>query len=185
MSCIVSLLDVALVALVSVVMERIFKCKSKELVGPLEFEGDGANDGLVGAPAHGHASGSVEQSGAYFISFKVFFEPALLHVPADNLDDVISLIPNFDLVEPVAIPVVTLIDVPAVEVVLRVVVVPEVVGGVDKVGPHVVLTKIYLDISNKLIFLLDSKISLQSLPFYIIITHHHLLPFFTPCALVT
>lgn len=57
---IVSFLDVALVALVDVVMEGIFEGKSVELVGALHLDSECADDGLVCSPGVRDKSGSIE-----------------------------------------------------------------------------------------------------------------------------
>lgn len=126
----------SLVSVVHVVMERIFKSKGKELVSSLEFECDSSNDGSISSPAHWDASSSVEESWSNFISFEVFLKATLLHVPSDNFNNIIGFISDFNLMESITIPVVTLIDIAAVEIVLCVVVVTEVIGGIDESTPH-------------------------------------------------
>lgn len=163
MEGVVSFLDVAFVALLDIVMEGVFEGEGEVLVGSLEFEGDGADDGPVGAPAHGDAPGSVEKSGPDFIGLEVLLDAALLHLPADDLDNIIGFVPDLNLMETIAIPIVALVHVSTVEVVLGVVVVPEVVGRVDEVGAdHAYLIKIYLITPITLsIFTGFAKISLE------------------------
>jgi hypothetical protein len=57
-------------------------------------------------------------------------------VPSDNFNNIIGFISDFNLMESITIPVVALIDIAAVEIVLCVVVMTEVIGGIDESTPH-------------------------------------------------
>lgn len=127
---VVALLNVALVALVDVVVERIFEGQCEELVGALDFEGDCSDDSFVGAPREWHTAGSVEESGSDDIGLEILLDSSFLHVPANDLNDGISVISDLNLVESVVAPVVALGDILAVEVVIGVVVVTKVVGRI-------------------------------------------------------
>lgn len=145
MNWIVTFFDVSFIAAVNVIMEWVFKSKSKELVGAFEFKSDSSNDCSVCSPAHWDATGGVEKSWTNFSSFEIFLESSLFHVPSDDFNNVIRLVSDFDLMKTITIPVVSLSDVPAVEVVLGVVVVPKVVGRVDESASHLSYPiKIYL-----------------------------------------
>lgn len=60
-------------------------------------------------------------------------------MPADNFNNLIGLISNFDLMESISIPVIALSDISAVEIVLNIVVMPKVIGGIDEGSPHIFL----------------------------------------------
>lgn len=142
---IISLLNVTLISAVDIVMERIFESKSKELISALELKSYSSNDGSVCSPAHWDTSGSVEESWANLSGLEIFLKPSFFHVPAYNLHNVIRLVSNFNLMETISIPVVSLCNVPAIEVVLCVVVVAKVIGWVNEGAPdHSYLIKIYL-----------------------------------------
>jgi hypothetical protein len=106
------------------------------LVSSLEFESNCSDDCSVCTPTHWNTPCSVEKSWAYLIGFEIFLDSSFFHVPADNFNDIISLVSDFNLMESISIPVVTLIDVPAVEVVLDIVVMTKVICGVYKAVSH-------------------------------------------------
>lgn len=96
-------------------------------------------------------SSSVEESRPDFLNFEILLNSTFLHVPANNLDYLISLIPNFDLMEPIAIPVISLSDISAVEIVLDIVMMAKVIGGIDEASSEhyqYLLNKIIFDMFN-------------------------------------
>lgn len=133
---VVSLFDVALVPFVDVVVERILKRKSVEIVGAFDFNGNGTDDGFIWAPGVGDESGGVEESRSDDISFEILLDSALFHVPSNNFDIGVRFVSDLDLVETVVSPVVALLNVPGVEVVVDVVVVTKIVGWVEVCGSH-------------------------------------------------
>lgn len=129
---IVSLLNVSFVSAMDIVMEWILESKSKELVSSLEFESDSSNNCSVCSPTHWDASSSIEESWTNLSSFEVFFKSSFFHVPSDNFNNIIRFISDFNLMETIAIPIVSLGNISAVEVVLCVVVMPKVVGWINE-----------------------------------------------------
>lgn len=125
-------------------MEWVLEGKGEVVIGSLESEGDCSLDGPVGAEAVRDEPGSVEESGLDLISPEIFLNSTLLHGPANNLNNFISLVSDFNLVEAIARPVVALSHVPGVEVVLGVVVMTKIVGGIDKGSQHAYLNKNYI-----------------------------------------
>lgn len=128
---VVSLFDVSLVALVHIIVEWILEGNGVELVGSLDFHGQGSNDGFVSSPRVRHQSSGVEESGSDDVGLEVFLNSSLFHGPADDFDVGVGIIDNLNLMEAVAAPVVALGDRPAVEVEVGVVMIAEVIGWVD------------------------------------------------------
>lgn len=141
---IVSFFDMAFVSGVNVIMERIFESKSEELVGSFVFEGDCSDDGFICSPRVRHKPGSIEESWSNFTNLEIFLNSALLDMPADKLNNFIRLIPNFYLMEPIAIPIVSLGNISAVEVVLDIIVMAKVVGRIDESSSHIYLPIKYI-----------------------------------------
>lgn len=133
---IISLFNVSLVALMNIIMERIFKSKSEKLVSSLEFKCYGTNYGFVGTPRAGDTTSGVEESWTNFFNFKIFLKSALFHVPSDDFNNIVRLISNLNLVESISIPVVSLSDIATIEIVLCVVVMTKVVGWIDERTSH-------------------------------------------------
>ena len=131
---IISFFDSSFVSSVDIVMERVFEGDSVEL--SLGFDNESTNNRLIGSPGVGDKPGSVEKSRSDNVGFEVFFDSAFLHFPADDLNVGVSIVFDLDLMETVAVPVVTLSDISVVEVVVNVVVMSEVVGGVDPGALH-------------------------------------------------
>ena len=125
----VSLLDGSLVASVDIVMEGIFEGNGVVLLSSLNFHNEGTNNRLVGSPGVRDKPGSVEESWPDNVGLEVLLDSSFLHFPGNNLNVAISIISDLKLVESVTVPVVTLSDIPVVEVVVNVVVVTKVIGG--------------------------------------------------------
>lgn len=121
---------------VNIVMEWIFKCESEELVCSLEFEGDSTNDSFVGSPAQWYTSGSIEKSWSNFSGFEIFLKSSFFQMPSNNLNNIFRLIPNFNLMESITIPVVSLVNIAAVKIVLNIVVMTKVICRIDKSTSH-------------------------------------------------
>lgn len=83
---VVSLFDMSFVTFVDIVVEWVFEGQGVSLVGALDSDGEGSDDGFVGSPGVGYESGGVEESGSDDVGFEVFFDSALFHVPSDNFD---------------------------------------------------------------------------------------------------
>lgn len=130
-------------------MERIFECQSEEIISSLELEGNWTLDDVAGSIAGGDKTSSVEKSWSDFIDSKIFLDSALLEVPPDNFYNLIGFVFDFDLVESIAGPVVTLGDIPGVEIVLDIVLMPEIVGRIDiRSSSHAYLNKNYIKYST-------------------------------------
>ena len=113
-------------------MEGILKRQREGLVCSLESKNDGSDDRSEGGEGGRDGSGAVEEAGSNNVGFEVFLYSSLLHVPADDLNILFGFVSDLDEVQSVVGPVAALSDGGAVEIVLRVVVVAEVVGRVDK-----------------------------------------------------
>ena len=133
---VVALLDGSLVSPVDIVVEGVFEGDSVVLLGALDSNNKGSDDGFVGSPGVRDKSGGVEESGPDDVGLEVLLDSSLLHVPADDFEVAVSVVSDLDHVEAVAVPVVALVDVAVVEVVVDVVVVAKVVGGVDPASRH-------------------------------------------------
>lgn len=133
---IISLFNVSFIALMNIIMERIFKSKSEKLVSSLEFKCYSTNNGFVGTPAAWDATSGVEEPWTNFFNFKIFLKSALFHMPSDNFNNIIRLISNLNLVETISIPVVSLSDIATIEIVLGIVVMTKVIGWIDKRTSH-------------------------------------------------
>ena len=131
-------------------MEWIFERESEELVGALKFENHCTSDSFVGAIAVRNKSSSIEKSWPNFISLKIFLNSTFFEVPSHDFDNLIRFISDFNLMQAVAWPIVTLSNVSRVEVVLNVVVMTEIVGWVDKRSGHVLVSKYNYTISIKI-----------------------------------
>lgn len=104
---------------------------------------------MVGSIAGGDKTSSVEKSWPDFTDSKIFLDSALLEVPPDNFYNLIGFVFDFDLVESIAGPVVTLGDILGVEIVLDIVLMPEIVGRIDiRSGSHAYLNKNYIKYST-------------------------------------
>lgn len=57
-------------------------------------------------------------------------------MPPNDFDVVVGIVSDFELVEAIAVPVVALSDIPVVEVIVNVVVVSEVIGGIEPEFRH-------------------------------------------------
>lgn len=75
-------------------------------------------------------TGSVEKSRFNLSNSEIFLNSSLDQVPADDFNNVLGFVDDFDLMESKVCPVVSLSDVGLVEVVTDVVVATKVVGGV-------------------------------------------------------
>lgn len=128
---VVSLLNVALVALVHIIMEGILKGNRVELVGALHFHSQGSDDGFVGSPRVRHQSSGVEESRSDNVGLEVFLNSSLFESPAHNLNVGVRVIDDLELMKAVAAPIVALSDRPTVKVEVSVVMIAEVIGRVD------------------------------------------------------
>lgn len=128
---VVSLFDVALVAPVNVIMERILEGNGVELVGSLNFHGEGTNDGLVGPPRVRHQSSSVEKSRPDNVGLEVLLNSSLFEGPPHDLNVGVRIIDDLELMKAIAAPIVALSDRPTVEIEVGVVMIAEVIGWVD------------------------------------------------------
>ena len=133
---VISFFNDSLVASIDIVMEGVFEGKSVELLGSLNLNGEGSNNRLVGSPGVGNKPGGVEKSGSDNVGLEVFLDSAFLHLPANDLNVAVSIVLDLNLMESVAVPVVTLVDETVIEVVMNIVVMSEVVGRVDPRGFH-------------------------------------------------
>lgn len=133
---IISLFNVSLIALMNIIMERIFKSKSEKLVSSFEFKCYGTNNSFVGTPWAGNTTSGVEEPWTNFFNFKIFFKSALFHVPSDNFNNIVRLISNLNLMETISIPVVSLSNISTIEIVLCVVVMTKVIGWIDERISH-------------------------------------------------
>jgi hypothetical protein len=113
-------------------MEGIFDCDSEILVGVSNLDDTCSNHSFVASPAHGYKSSGEEESGSDDLFSEIFLDSAFFHMPSDYLKFGISLVEEFNLMETIVVPVVTLGDVPVVEVVVDVVVMTKVVGLVNE-----------------------------------------------------
>ena len=127
---VIAFLDDSFVAFVDVVVEWVFECDGVGLLCSLDSNNKCSDDGFIVSPGVGNQSSSIEESWSDNISFKVFLNSSLFHVPTNNFEIAVSIISDLDLMESVVVPVVTLIDISVIEVVVDVVVMSEVVGGV-------------------------------------------------------
>ena len=124
------------IAFVNIVMEGIFKSQIIELVGIFDSECHSSNYCFGGSPAHRNQSGCIEKSRPDRTFPKIFLNSALLHIPANNLDHLLSLISYLDLVEPVTAPITSLTNKPRIEIIEGVIVMAEVIGREDKGSIH-------------------------------------------------
>ncbi len=131
-----ALLNMALISLIDVVMERILKGKGVGLVGALDFNGDGTDDCFVWTPWVGDQSGCVEKAGSNNVGLEILLNSAFFHGPSNNLNGGIRFVSDLDLMESVIGPVVSLLNVPRVKVVVDVIVMAEVVCWVEVCGSH-------------------------------------------------
>ncbi len=136
LSSVTTLLNVALISLVDVVVEWVLEGQGVGLVGALDPDGEGTDDGFVWAPWVGDESGGVEEAGADNVGLEIFLNSAFFHGPSNNLDGGIRFVLDLDLVESVVGPVISLFYVPWVKVVVDVVVMTEVVCWVKVCGSH-------------------------------------------------
>lgn len=144
MLSIASFFNKSLISLMNVIMEWIFKSQGEELVSSFEFKSYSTNDGFVGTPTEWDTSSGIEESWTNFSGFEIFFKPSLFHGPSNNFYNIIRFVSNFNLVESISIPVVTLVNISAVVIVLHIVVMTEVIGGINECTSHpVYLIKIY------------------------------------------
>ena len=125
-----SLLNNSLIASMDIVVEGVFEGNCVALLSPLNLDGEGSNNRLEGSPGVRDKSGGVEKSGSDNVGLEVLLDSALLHLPANDLNVAFSVVLDLNLMESVAVPVVTLGDETVIEIVVDVVVVAEVVGGV-------------------------------------------------------
>lgn len=126
----------SLISLVNVIMERIFESKGEKLVSSFKFKSYSTNNSFIGSPAAWYATSGVEESWANLFDFKIFFESSLFHVPSNNFNNIIRLVSNLNLVETISIPVVTLSDIAAIEIVLCIVVVTKIICRIDERISH-------------------------------------------------
>lgn len=134
--CVASLLNMSLKSFVNVIMEWIFKSECVFLSGSLDSDSQSTDDGSVASPWIRNKSGSIEKSRSNNISFKILFYSTLLDGPIKNLDIRICVISDLNLMKSIAIPVVALSDVAVVEIEVSVVVISEVVRGIDIRSGH-------------------------------------------------
>lgn len=143
-SWVISLLNMSFVSLMYIIMERIFKSQSEKLISSLKLKSDSSNDSFISAPTHGNTSSSIEKSRSNLMSFEVLLKSSFFHVPSNNFNNIIGFVPNLDLMQTISIPVISLVDVSAVEVILDIVVMSKVVSWVYESVSHMLyLTKIY------------------------------------------
>lgn len=83
---IVTLHNEAFIASSDVIMERILESQCVELVGALDLEDNGSNDGIEFGPAHWYHSSCVEKAWPNDVFGEVFLETSLLDVPSNNLN---------------------------------------------------------------------------------------------------
>ena len=133
---VISLFNVSLISLVDIVVEWILEWESVSIIGSLDLNGNGTDDGLVWSPWTGNKSGGVEESWSDDVGLEVLLNSAFFHIPAYNLDGRVWFVSDLNLMESVVGPVVSLFDISGVEIVVNVVVITEVVGGVDMCGSH-------------------------------------------------
>lgn len=141
----------SLISLVNIIMERIFESKGKELVCSFKFKCYSTNNSFISSPAAWYTTGCVEESWSNLFNFKIFLKSSLFHVPSNNFNNIIRLVSNFNLVETITIPVVTLSYISTIEIVLCVVVVAKVIGRIEKSTSH----------SRSFIKFIDLRYSLQ------------------------
>lgn len=113
------------------IMPWVFKCQSVEFVSTFSFENYSSSNSPIERVWSGDNSSSIEKSRLDFINSEIFLDSALSHGPANNLDRLVGLVSDFDLVESVAAPIVSLINVCLIKVISRIVVMHEVVSLVD------------------------------------------------------
>lgn len=133
---VISFFDVSLVSLVHVVVEWVLKGNRVNLIGSLDAHSESSNDGLVGSPRIRDKSSGIEQSRSDYVGLEVLLNSSFLNGPSNNFQIIVRFIPEFNLVKSVAAPVVALGDIAAVEVEVCVVMVTEVVGGIDIASTH-------------------------------------------------
>lgn len=116
------------------------------MTSSFELKSNSPNNSTIGTPTHRHTTSSIEQSRPNLISLEIFLNSTFLHMPSNNFNNIIRLILNLNLMKSISIPIVSLIHISAVEVVLNIVVISEIVCWVDESISHLLLylIKIYL-----------------------------------------
>eukprot|EP00178_Gracilaria_changii_P008443 TRINITY_DN2567_c0_g1_i1.p1 TRINITY_DN2567_c0_g1~~TRINITY_DN2567_c0_g1_i1.p1 ORF type:complete len:116 (-),score=11.96 TRINITY_DN2567_c0_g1_i1:2-349(-) len=112
-------------------MEGIFKSDGVALLTSFNTNNKCSDDRFVGSPSVRDESGGIEKSWSDDIGFEVFLNSSLFHVPSNDFEITVSIISDFDLMESIVVPVITLIDITIVEVIVNIVVVSEVIGWIN------------------------------------------------------
>jgi len=136
--CVVSFLNMPFKSLIHIVMEGVFKSKRIFLTSSLYSDSQCSHNGSVVSPRVRYQSSSIEKSWSNNSGFEVLLNSAFLNSPVNDLDIRIWVVSNLNLMKSIAIPVVALSDVSVVEIEVCVVVVSEVIGGIDIRSEHVI-----------------------------------------------
>lgn len=156
---IVSFFDVTFESSMNKIMERVLEGQSEVLISSLVPESHSSNDASISSVGIWNKSCSVEESGPNFIDSEVFFDSSFFHGPANNFNDLIRLVSDFNKVHSITVPVVALGHIGFVEVVLSVVVMSEIVCRVNESASH--LDNYITDLEYFIAFISSKKSQLQ------------------------
>ena len=128
--------NVALVAFVHVIMKRIFESDSIVLLSSLDSNCESSNDRFVISPRVRNKASSIEEAWSDNIGFEIFFNSALFEMPSNDFNVGVSIISDLEKVKPIIVPVVALSNITIIEVIVDIIVVTEVIGGVNPSSWH-------------------------------------------------